>query len=208
MAPPIQRCANSSCEVFANDITINPASRGVNDVKHEVVAAASSTSENKARQLLQRCNALSAKAYGSYRGLVEDPDVDIVYIATPHSEHFQNVYMCLEAGKHVLCEKPFTVNAEQTRILIELATKKNLFLMEATWTRFFPLSTRVREMIKAGEIGTVLRVYADFSFGYDVQSTYGLKHRYTNMDLAGGCLLDSKLDCAWRKATDQLTNVI
>jgi predicted dehydrogenase len=164
----------------------------VGDVRHEIVAVGSRSLE-RAQQFLDELSTQStAKAYGSYEELVADPAVDIVYIASPHSHHFLNAYLCLQAGKHVLCEKPFTVNAEQTRVLIQLARKKRLFLMEAVWTRFFPLSIQVRELIKAGRIGTVYRVYADFSFGYDIDSTWAPTHRMINMDLAGGCLLDSK----------------
>lgn len=86
-----------------------------------------------------------------------DPNVDIIYVATPHSHHFQNTMLCLEAGKHVLCEKAFTVTASQTKKLVEKAKAKNLFLMEAVWTRYFPLSIKVRELITTGAIGNVYR---------------------------------------------------
>ena len=98
--------------------------------------------------------------------------------------------LALEAGKNVLCEKALTVNAAQTKILCETARKKNLFLMEAVWTRYFPLSVQVRQLIQKGEIGEVLRVTADTSFGDDVEEKWGTKHRMVNPDLAGGCLLD------------------
>lgn len=114
----------------------------------------------------------------------------MIYVATPHSHHYQNVMLCLEAGKNVLCEKAFTVNAAQTKILCETAGKKNLFLMEAVWTRYFPLSVQVRELIQKGEIGEVLRTVADTSFGDDVEEKWGTKHRMVNPDLAGGALLD------------------
>ena len=104
-----------------------------------------------------------AKAYGSYEEFVKNPDIDIVYIATPHSHHYQNAMLCLEAGKNVLCEKAFTVNAAQARKLAEVARSKNLFLMEAVWTRYFPLSIYVRDIITSGKIGTVYRTYADLS---------------------------------------------
>ncbi|XHG08107.1 hypothetical protein AWENTII_011228 [Aspergillus wentii] len=98
--------------------------------------------------------------------------------------------LALEAGKNVLCEKAFTVNAPQAKILCETAKKKNLFLMEAVWTRYFPLSVQVRELIQKGAIGEVLRVTADNSFGDDVEEKWGTQHRMVNKDLAGGCLLD------------------
>jgi predicted dehydrogenase len=127
-----------------------------------------------------------AKAYGSYKDLVENPDVDIIYVSTPHSHHYQNTMLCLEAGKNVLCEKAFTVNAAQARKLAETAKKKNLFLMEAVWTRYFPLSIYVRELITSGKLGYVSRVFADNS----VNSEWDEKHRMINPDLAGGAMLD------------------
>lgn len=99
-----------------------------------------------------------AATYGTYAELVADPNVDIVYVATPHSHHFQNAMLALEAGKHVLCEKAFTVTAEQARLLVEKAREKKLFLMEAVWTRFHPWSIKIRELVKSGAIGKVHRV--------------------------------------------------
>ena len=98
--------------------------------------------------------------------------------------------LCLEAGKHVLCEKAFTVNAAQAKKLIETAKTKNLFLMEAVWTRYFPLSLQIRKIIEDGKIGAVHRVIADNSFDANMESAYGTEHRMVNMDLAGGALLD------------------
>lgn len=99
--------------------------------------------------------------------------------------------LALTVGKkHVLCEKSFTVNAAQTEILIQTAKKEGLFLMEAVWTRFFPLSLQVRERIEKGEIGDVRRVISDTSFGDDCEKRWGTEHRMVNMDLAGGALLD------------------
>ena len=116
--------------------------------------------------------------------------MDVVYVATPHSHHYQNAMLCLEAGKHVLCEKAFTVNAAQARKLADAASAKGLFLMEAVWTRYFPLSATVRRMLGEGEIGAVHRVIADLSIAEDVESKWGTEHRMVNMDLAGGSLLD------------------
>lgn len=105
---------------------------------------ASSTSQTNAAALLQRCGAPThAKAYGSYAELLANPDADIVYIAAPHSHHYRNAMHCLDAGKNVLCEKAFTVNAAQARILVEEARAKDLLLMEGLWTRYFPLSDHV-----------------------------------------------------------------
>lgn len=101
--------------------------------------------------------------------------------------------LCLQAGKHVLCEKAFTVNAPQLERLVEVARQKGLFLMEAVWTRFFPMSVRIRKLVQDGEIGNVLRTQADLSIGEaDVEGKFGVEHRMVNMDLAGGALLDCK----------------
>lgn len=105
----------------------------------------------------------TAKAYGTYQELVDDPDVDIVYVATPHSHHFQNAMLALVAGKSVLCEKALTVTASQAKKLVAMAEEKGVFFMEAVWTRYFPLSIKIRELIKAGEIGKVHRVIGMFA---------------------------------------------
>lgn len=158
-----------------------------------MVAVASSSSKDKADQFISTTGIPAAcAAYASYEELVADPQVDVVYVATPHSHHYQNVMLCLEAGKNVLCEKAFTVNAAQAKILCETARKKNLFLMEAVWTRYFPLSVQVRQIIRNGEIGEVLRTTADTSFGDNVEEQWGAKHRMVNPALAGGCLLDCR----------------
>ncbi|KAK7518968.1 hypothetical protein IWZ03DRAFT_308582 [Phyllosticta citriasiana] len=177
---------------FARDLLVDPATRGVTNVKHSVVAAASSSSASRAADFLKEVGAPStAKAYGSYEELVTDPNIDIVYIATPHSHHYQNARLCLEAGKNVLCEKAFTVNADQLKELVRIAKEKNLFLMEAVWTRYFPLSVYVRETIKSGKLGEIQRVYADNSHALDPHNTMADgKHRMVNPDLAGGALLD------------------
>lgn len=177
--------------MFVKDLLIDPSTRGVSDVRHTVVAAASSRSSDQAGTFLEQMGCPStARAYGSYAELVQDADVDIVYVATPHSHHYQNAMLCLEAGKHVLCEKPLTVNAAQARKLAQTARARGLFLMEAVWTRYFPLSVTLRRLIVDGEIGAVHRVVADLSFAEDVETKWGTQHRMVNMDLAGGCLLD------------------
>jgi predicted dehydrogenase len=181
-------------EVFTKDLLANPAIRGVHDVRHEVVAAASSSSKERAGDFLTKVKApSSAKAYGSYHELVADPDVDIVYVATPHSHHFQNAMLALEAGKNVLCEKALTVTASQARKLVEAARTKGVFFMEAVWTRYFPLSIQVRDLISSGAIGNVYRTIADLSIGKDKADgkiDFADSHRMVNPELAGGALLD------------------
>jgi len=126
------------------------------------------------------------RVYSDYESLVSDLGVDAVYIATTHNFHFENAKLCLENGKHVLCEKPFTVNASQALELIGLAREKNLFMMEAVWTRFLPAIGKLRELLDAGAIGEVTTVKADFS----IPGGFSAEHRLRNKALAGGALLD------------------
>ncbi|EHK49092.1 hypothetical protein TRIATDRAFT_297793 [Trichoderma atroviride IMI 206040] len=182
-------------ETFCKDLLCDPKVRDAHDVRHEIVAVASSSSKKRAEEFLKTIDgAFDAKTYGSYPELVADPNIDIVYVATPHSHHFQNAMLALEAGKHVLCEKAFTVTAAQTRKLVETAKAKNLFLMEAVWTRYFPLSIQIRKRITSGEIGTVYRTIGDLSFNSNAAEGKGLSfadsHRMINVDLAGGAILD------------------
>ncbi|KAH8593344.1 hypothetical protein B0O99DRAFT_516190 [Bisporella sp. PMI_857] len=181
-------------KTFTKDLLTNPATRDVYDVEHIVAAAASSSSASRAEEFLKEIKAPEgAKAYGSYAELVKDPNVDIIYVATPHSHHFQNAMLALEAGKHVLCEKAFTINAAQAKKLAETAKAKKLFLMEAVWTRYFPISIKIRELVTSGAIGKVYRVYADLSLGKaadDGLLDFPDENRMVNKDLAGGALLD------------------
>jgi predicted dehydrogenase len=126
------------------------------------------------------------RVYADYEALAADPDVDAVYIATTHNFHFENARLCLENGKHVLCEKPFTVNAAQTAALIALAQDSSLFMMEALWTRFLPAIRQLQKMLAAGVIGEVRSVKADFS----IEGKFAPEHRLKNRALAGGALLD------------------
>ncbi|KAH7156790.1 hypothetical protein EDB81DRAFT_787941 [Dactylonectria macrodidyma] len=181
-------------ENFTKDLLADPAARGVHDVRHEVVAVASSTSSERAADFIKKIDGpASAKPYGSYAELVADANVDIIYVATPHSHHFQNAMLAIQAGKNVICEKALTVTASQTKKLIDAAREKNVFFMEAVWIRFFPLSIQIRELIKSGAIGPVYRVLADLSFNTDLPNgrlDYPDSHRMVNPDLAGGALLD------------------
>ncbi|EXJ94867.1 hypothetical protein A1O1_03265 [Capronia coronata CBS 617.96] len=196
MAPKVVRwgilATGGIAQTFTKDLLVDPATRGVHEIKHTVVAAASSSSASRAQEFLKSVNApSSAVAYGSYKELVQNKDVDIVYVATPHSHHYQNVMLCLDAGKNVLCEKAFTVNAAQAKKLIETAREKNLFLMEAVWTRYFPISIYVRDAITSGRLGTVTRVYSDNSLAAEPEKAWpGGKSRMVAPDLAGGALLD------------------
>ncbi len=126
------------------------------------------------------------RRYGSYEALAADPDVDILYIATPHMFHHRDALMALEAGKHVLVEKAFTMNAREAEEVIALARAKGLFAMEAMWTRFFPAMIRLRELLAGGAIGEPQMVRADLSHRVEFHP----KHRLYDPEVGGGALLD------------------
>lgn len=127
------------------------------------------------------------KRYDSYQALANDPDVDVVYVATPHPGHHEAVLLCVNAGKHVLCEKSFAMNTGEAREMIDAAKASNRFLMEAMWTRFRPLMYKVREIIKSGEIGEVQFVTANI--GWTAQ--FDPEFRLYAKELGGGGLLDA-----------------
>ncbi|MGI0488078.1 Gfo/Idh/MocA family protein [Pantanalinema rosaneae CENA516] len=126
------------------------------------------------------------RTYSRYEELVKDPDIDVVYVGTPHHRHQADCLMCLEAGKAVVCEKPFMLNAQEAREVIELARAKQLFCMEAMWMRFMPLIQQVQTLINSGEIGTTRLLTADFG----TAMAYDPKSRFFNLELGGGALLD------------------
>jgi predicted dehydrogenase len=127
------------------------------------------------------------RAYGSYEELVQDPEVDIVYVGTVHPAHKENVMACLRGDKAVLCEKPFTMNADEAREIADYAKERGLFVMEAMWTRFLPAIVKVREWLADGRIGEVKLLKAEFGFdaGWNPES------RLLNKKLGGGTLLDA-----------------
>lgn len=124
--------------------------------------------------------------YGSYEALVHDPSVDAIYIATPHAFHHAHALVCLNAGKPVLCEKPFALNQAQARRMIDTARSRHTFLMEAMWTRFLPATLKALQIIQSGGIGNLKYLRADFGtvFKFDPAS------RIFDLKLGGGSLLD------------------
>lgn len=157
---------------------------GLQSTPDAVLAAVGSRTAEGAKAFAARFG--NPRTHASYEALVNDPEVDIVYVATPHPVHHPASRLALEAGKAVLCEKPFTVNAAQAADLITLARERRLFLMEAMWTRFLPLMTRFRELVADGAIGEPHILFADFGF----RSTGPDNHRIFDATLAGGGLLD------------------
>jgi predicted dehydrogenase len=127
-----------------------------------------------------------ARAHGSYEDLVADPDVDIVYIATPHPMHAANALLALGAGKHVLVEKPFTLNAVEAAAVRDAAQARGLLAMEAMWTRYLPHMVRIREIVEAGTLGEIRAVTAD----HIQRLSSDPAHRLNALELGGGALLD------------------
>ena len=160
---------------FASDLQLSSHSN--------LMAVASRDAEN-AKIFAQKFNA--DKFYSSYQELANDPQIEVVYIATPHVFHHQYTMMCLQANKHVLCEKAFGMNEAEVREMTEEAQKRKLFLMEAFWTRFIPGIEKVLALIAQNKIGRVRQIRADFGF---VGNTDPEK-RIFNKKLGGGSLLD------------------
>ncbi|MEA9578635.1 Gfo/Idh/MocA family oxidoreductase [Xanthomonas nasturtii] len=126
------------------------------------------------------------RAYDSYQTLVDDPNVDIVYIATPHSEHLQHGLLALRAGKLVLIEKPITTCADDARLLVQEARARGLFLMEAMWSRYLPQTSVIRKLLADGALGEVRQIFADLS----QRGPSDPAHRQRSPELGGGALLD------------------
>lgn len=162
----------------------NTVSSAIEAVDGTEVYAVASRSLEKAESFIDAHHA--SVAYGSYQELVCDKNVDIVYIATPHSEHYANAVLCINAGKNVLCEKPIAPNAAQAREIAELAQGKNVFLMEAIWTKFLPAIQKAMSWIQEGKIGEPRMLEAGFCF----RSEPDPKNRLFDPSRAGGALLD------------------
>lgn len=124
------------------------------------------------------------KAYGSYEALVKDEEVELIYIATPHSHHYEHAKLCIEHGKAVLCEKAFTRNAKEAKEILALAKEKGVFITEAIWTRFMPSRKMINDLLASGIIGKPMTLTANL--GYVIAH----KERIAEPALAGGALLD------------------
>lgn len=148
----------------------------------QVVHAVGSRTDHTARRAADAFGA--ARAHGSYEALVADPDVDVVYVATPHHLHLPHALLAIEAGKHVLVEKPVGLDAGEARTIGEAADRAGVFCMEAMWTLFLPKFDVVRQVLADGVLGDVVAAHADMGERFDVP------HRITRPELAGGPLLD------------------
>ena len=162
---------------------------GLSNLPEAEVLAVGSRSEGSAAEFADEREI--PRRYASYDALAADPDVDVVYVATPHPFHAGNAELCLNAGKAVLCEKPFTVNAVEAERVVELARDNGLFLMEGMWTRFFPLMEKVRRLVSEGAIGELRMLNVDFGFRTDVDPA----SRLFDPKLGGGALLDVGVYC-------------
>jgi predicted dehydrogenase len=157
---------------------------GLQDAPGAVLAAVGSRTQESADAFAHELG--FEAAYPSYEALAAAPDVDIIYVATPHPMHAENALLSLGGGKAVLCEKPFAMNLREARAVVALAREKNLFLMEAMWTRFLPALAEVQRVMASGEIGEIVQVQADFGFA----ATRDPQHRVNKRALGGGALLD------------------
>lgn len=146
------------------------------------VLAIASRSEQKAREFADEYGI--ERAYGSYEELVSDPDVDLVYVATPHSHHYPHARLALEHDKPVLVEKAFTANAREAEELLRIAKERKVFITEAIWTRYMPLSLKVKELMASGIIGEPRILTATLCYMMEQ------KERIVRLDLCGGALLD------------------
>lgn len=163
-------------EKFADDIQFT---------KNSVLSAVSSRSIERAKKFALRYGE-QVKAFGSYEEMLQSGEIDVVYIASPHGLHHEHTLLCFNHGLPVLCEKAFAINQGQVAQMIQTAKEKNIYLMEALWTRFHPSVAKVLELIEKGTIGEIKHIVADFGF----QAEYLPEARWFNPDLTGGSLMD------------------
>lgn len=154
----------------------------VNEMEHVEAYAVASRDLQKAQEFAQKWNI--RKAYGSYEQMLNDPEIDLVYVCTPHSFHYEHMMVCLEHGKHVLCEKSFTMNAEQARKVLAFGKEKGLLVAEAIWTRYLPMRLVLDQILDRRVIGEPHALTANLC--YPIKGV----RRLTDPALAGGALLD------------------
>lgn len=167
--------AGNIAHTFAQDVTAT---------KHGVLRAVASRNGDNARAFAQRYSA--PDAHTGYDALYANPNVDAIYVATPHALHLQHASDAMRAGKAVMCEKPITTNAAECEALTRVSHETGAYLMEAMWTWFLPAIRTAKEWVDAGRIGRIVQIRADF--GYPM--AYSPTSRVYDADLGGGCLLD------------------
>jgi predicted dehydrogenase len=163
---------------FARDLAVAPDA--------ELVAVGSRRLDSAQAFAAEHGGAAPVRAHGSYEELVADPDVDVVYIATPHAFHLDNARLCFAAGKHVLCEKPLTLSTADAEEMVRLAGEHDRFLMEAMWTACHPAILTLRDRLRSGELGTPRHLHAELGFRVDAPPD----DRMLNPDLGASALLD------------------
>ncbi len=154
----------------------------VSKMENATLYAVASRDISKAKKFAEESGA--EKYYGSYEELANDSSIDLIYIATPHSRHYEDCMQCLESGRNVLCEKAFTANGSQARKVLDFAKSKGLLVTEAIWTRYMPMRTVLEDIIKSNVIGNISTLTANL--GYPI----GHLERLKKPELAGGALLD------------------
>ncbi|KAK1227152.1 hypothetical protein PQX77_009786 [Marasmius sp. AFHP31] len=180
-------------EAFAKDLLVDPKTRDVHDITHKITAVGS-RSVDSAQSFIHRIGLGASdkegvKAYGSYAEVYADTNVDVIYIGTPHTFHYENALDAIKAKKHVLCEKPVTTNAAELRALIAAAKENNVFFMEALWTRFHPLALEFKKISESGALGNPIVLHADLSGDFDIHNI-PTSHRILDPKLGGGAILD------------------
>lgn len=162
--------------------------------KSAKLEAVASRSTKKAEAFAEKYSC--EKSYGDYLSLAQDKDIDIIYIAVPHVFHKKIAIMCMEAGKNVLCEKPAGVNEGELLEMIASAKKNDVFFMEGMWTRCFPISQKIKEIVSSGELGSIRYIDSSFGFGnWSDAKILDKNHRHFAMELAGGAILDVGVYC-------------
>src|SRR5580704_17801924 len=167
-------CGNIAAK-FAADLRL---------VANAELIAVGSRNQSAADEFARRFSAL--RSHEGYEDLVHDNEVDVIYVATPHGLHHEHVLLCIENKKAVLCEKAFAINRRQAKEMIDLAKERNVFLMEALWTKFLPNYTKVQQMVEDGKLGDISSVLVNFGF----IPKKPLAPRIYDPRLGGGTLLD------------------
>lgn len=183
-ASSIVNMASTRWGIMGTGAIANDFAQALKTTPGAVLHAAASRSQASADAFAKKHGI--ARSFGSYEELAADGAVDIVYVATPHAFHRDNVLLCLGAGRHVLCEKPLAVSAAQVAECVAAARERNLFLMEGMWTRFFPVARAIRKAVAEGAIGKVVSVSA--SLGFKLEPSFN--PRLYEPALAGGALFD------------------
>lgn len=170
--------------IIAPGVIANALAVALKTIPEAELLAVASRSNERAKSFAEKYNI--SRCYDDYKKLAEDEDIDVVYIANPHSHHKEAVLMCLEKGKAVLCEKPIGINKTEMLEMAECAKRNNTFLMEAMWTRFLPVIKYISEYIEKGFLGDIVLTQVNFGFKSDGNAS----GRLLNPELAGGALLD------------------